>query len=82
MDDILRMSIVSPEATLYEGEIEQVTLPGTLGSFTILPRHAPIVSSLHEGKIVYITSDGNQHELEIKGGFIEMSNNLVTVCVS
>lgn len=82
MDDILRMSIVSPEATLYEGEIEQVTLPGTLGSFTILPRHAPIVSSLHEGKIAYITPDGNQHELEIKGGFIEMSNNLVTVCVS
>ena len=82
MDDILRLSIVSTDSTLYEGEIEQVTLPGSLGSFTILPRHAPIVSSLQTGKIEYITPDGNKHELDIKGGFIEMSDNLVSVCIS
>ncbi len=82
MDDILRLSIVSPEATLYEGVIEQVTLPGSLGSFTILPNHAPIVSSLQVGTIEYITPDGNKHVLSIRGGFIEMSDNLVSVCIS
>ncbi len=82
MDDILRLSMVSPESTVYEGEIAQVTLPGSLGSFTILPRHAPIVSSLQAGKIEYVTPDGTKHELDIKGGFVEMSNNLVSVCIS
>ena len=82
MDDILRLSLVSPESTIYEGEVQKVVLPGTLGSFEILPRHAPIVSSLKAGTIVYVTPDREQHEQPIKGGFIEMSNDLVSVCMS
>ena len=82
MDDILRLSPVSPVSTIYEGEVQKVVLPGTMGSFEILPRHAPIVSSLKAGTIVYVTTDGEQHEQPIKGGFIEMSNDLVSVCMS
>ena len=46
----LHLSIVSPEKEIYNGEVNSVTLPGVIGSFTILPQHAPIVSSLNEGK--------------------------------
>ena len=42
----LHLSIVSPEKSVFDGEVKIVTLPGTVGSFSILPGHAPIVSSL------------------------------------
>ena len=36
---ILQLTIVSPEHILFEGDVQLVTLPGTLGSFTVLPDH-------------------------------------------
>ena len=47
----LQLTIVSPEKELFQGEVNQITLPGVMGSFTILPQHAPIVSSLTRGKL-------------------------------
>ena len=35
----LYLNIVSPEKEIYNGEVESVTLPGTIGTFTILPQH-------------------------------------------
>ena len=39
----LHLSIVSPEKSIFDGDVKIVTLPGTVGSFSILPGHAPIV---------------------------------------
>lgn len=77
----LFLDIVSPEKEIFKGEVESVTLPGMLGSFTILPHHAPIVSSLNGGKLVYVTKDGEEHVQDIHGGFMEMNDNKVSVCV-
>ena len=76
----LHLNIVSPEKELFNGEVESVTLPGTMGSFSILPQHAPIVSSLGTGKLIYAT-DGEEQELDIQSGFVEMSNGRVAVCI-
>ena len=43
------LEIISPEATLFSGEIEALSLPGTNGSFQLLENHAPIVSTLQTG---------------------------------
>lgn len=75
----LQLTIVSPEKKLFQGEVNQVTLPGVMGSFTILPQHAPIVSSLTRGKILYVTADGTSQNLEVMGGFVEMNDNNVSV---
>lgn len=77
----LQLTIVSPEKELFNGEVENVTLPGRIGLFTILPQHAPIVSSLRAGTLSYMTKDGEVHTQEINGGFIEMNDNNVSVCV-
>jgi F-type H+-transporting ATPase subunit epsilon len=45
------LEIISPEATLFTGEVESLSLPGTNGSFQILENHAPIVSTLQSGKV-------------------------------
>ena len=68
----LQLTIVSPEKKLFQGEVNQVTLPGVMGSFTILPQHAPIVSSLTRGKILYVTADGTS----------QMNDNNVSVCIN
>lgn len=78
----LHLSIVSPEKAIYEGEVRSVTLPGVSGVFSILPHHAPIVSSLKEGTVSYITTDDEEHTLDIHSGFVEMSNGEASVCVS
>lgn len=77
----LHLNIVSPEKEVFNGEVESVTLPGTIGSFTILPQHAPIVSSLVEGKMLYVPEGGEEQTLDIKGGFVELSGGVVSACV-
>lgn len=78
----LHLSIVSPEKSIFDGEVRIVTLPGTIGSFSVLPGHAPIVSSLKEGTISYTTTDGEVRTLDIQGGFMEMSDGTASVCVT
>lgn len=78
----LQLNIVSPEREIFKGEITSITLPGTMGIFSILPHHAPIVASLKEGQVVYVTVDGDENILDIHSGFVEMSNQEVSVCIS
>lgn len=76
----MKLEIISPEKIIFSGDADLVTLPGTLGSFTILPSHAPIISTLEKGKLRYLV-DGKNVEMIISGGFVEMKNNMVNVCV-
>ena len=39
----MRIRIIAPDRLVFEGEVESVTLPGTVGSFTVLNNHAPII---------------------------------------
>nr|WP_321377756.1 ATP synthase F1 subunit epsilon [uncultured Bacteroides sp.] len=77
----MKLEILSPEQTLYKGDVDVVTLPGTLGRFTILQDHAPMISSLKEGIIRIKPYEGEEVELSIKGGFVEVKRNQVSVCV-
>jgi len=77
---MLQLKIVTPEQIGYEGEVESVIVPGTLGDFEILTGHAPIISSLEKGKVVYVNSEGRQ-ELDVLGGFVEVEKDVVNICV-
>ena len=76
----LRLKIVSPERVEFEGEVDSVLVPGTLGSFEILKDHAPIISSLDKGKVEYTVHD-DKTEMWILGGFVEVKKNEVSLCV-
>lgn len=75
----LRVKIVSAEGTLYDGKAYRVTIPGTKGEFEVLPNHAPIISSLTNG-VIQCFSDSSI-TLSITGGFVEVRDNCVTLCV-
>ncbi|MCH5181784.1 MAG: hypothetical protein J1F06_04045 [Prevotellaceae bacterium] len=75
----MKVTIVSPERTLYSGTASGVEVPGSLGRFEIQENHAPIISSLTAGNI-YIKGD-TPETFAIAGGFLEMSGNEVNICV-
>ena len=74
------MKIVSPEKVAFDGAVERVVVPGTSGEFEILTDHAPIISTLEKGKLVYQDSEG-RHEQMVNGGFVEVQKNNVNICV-
>jgi F-type H+-transporting ATPase subunit epsilon len=76
----MKLEIITPEKIYFTGEVTSVTLPGTIGLFTVWENHAPLISSLKEGKISYLANN-KESELMIQSGFAEVSNNVVTVCL-
>jgi len=76
----MTLEILTPDKTIYEGEATGVNLPGTLGFFEILNHHAPIISTLEDGKVI-VRHGANAKEdfFFIKGGVVEASNNKVVV---
>ena len=77
----MKVEIISPSETLFNGEVTAITVPSTMGPFTLLEHHAAIVAILEAGKITFTPKSGEQKEYVIKGGFVENHNNLLTVCV-
>ena len=75
------LEIITPEKLLFEGEISLVKLPGVSGSFEIMTNHAPIISTLTQGKIKVKAANELVSYFEIKGGLVEVSNNKVKVLV-
>ena len=85
----MHLEIVSPEATLFCGEVDSVIVPGTAGSFQMLNNHAPIVSTLKEGTVTisgkmdlddsvqnkFKKQDVNTTLFQISSGTVEMRNN-------
>lgn len=75
----MKVTIVSPEKTLFAGEAASVTVPGVKGQFEVLNNHAPIISSLKKGQVT-VNAD-EVKTFDITGGFIDVANNEVSVCV-
>ena len=80
MKDNIRLLILTPERTLAETDVEKVTLPGVKGRFMVLKNHAPLISSLEEGDVIYVSA-GNEVVIHVLSGFVEINDNKVTVCV-
>lgn len=76
------LKIISAQNVVFEGEAASVTLPGELGLFTVLPRHASLVSSLVPGKITYDPTDGGERrQVDVQGGIVDVDNDVVSVCI-
>ena len=84
------LEIITPEASLFKGEVSSVSLPGLGGVFQVLNNHAPIISSLKKGVLRFETStpiEANAHlevsgtsvSVQIKGGVAELNNQKLIV---
>ena len=87
------LEIVSPERTLFNGDVESVLVPGTDGSFQMLDNHAPIVSTLVKGTVkilgeiniskdlsdVFSSISSKETHLSISSGVVEMKENKIII---
>ena len=75
----LHFELVSPARLLFSGDVASVQIPGTEGEMTILPMHAPVLSTLKPG-VVTVTKDGGSTEkMFVRGGFAEVNASGLTV---
>ena len=74
----MKLQIITPDTELFSGEVNTIVVPGSDGEIGILNGHAPLVSSLNEGK-VKIQIDNEEKFFEVKGGVVEVLNNNVII---
>ena len=75
----IKLVILTPQKKLLETYVDKVTLPASKGQFMVLYNHAPVITSLEEGNVVYQVEQ-KQESIEILGGFAEVDDNVVTIC--
>lgn len=75
---MINLEIVTPEKKVVDEEVESVNVPTAKGMIGILPNHAPLISTLKPGILSY-KNKGNTRNLFISGGFVEVSDDKVSV---
>lgn len=74
----LQLEIVTPEATVYSGDVHMVTLPAIGGQIGIFPRHVPLLTRIVPGELI-VRKDGDAEFLAIGGGIVEITASRVAI---
>jgi F-type H+-transporting ATPase subunit epsilon len=74
----LHLEIVTPERLAFEGDVDEVIVPGSEGALGILPHHAPLISLLGQG-VLCLKCNGEEEEFAIFGGFVQVRPDRVVV---
>ncbi|MEY4594032.1 MAG: synthase subunit epsilon [Bacteroidota bacterium] len=72
------LEIITPDKKVYAGEVSSVSVPGMDGRFQLLNNHAPIISTLLNGKVKIKDKEGEKL-FDVKGGVIENLDNKVVI---
>lgn len=78
-DLTIEFELVSPEKLLFSEPVEMVVVPGEEGDFGVLPRHAPMISSVRPGVILIYEAGKVKESIFVAGGFAEVTPDRCTV---
>jgi F-type H+-transporting ATPase subunit epsilon len=76
---VLNLEIITPSKTVFSGEVNSITVPGTNGSFQVLKNHAPLISTFEIGSIKLEDTQGKFLLFATGGGTIEVNDNKILV---
>ena len=79
MATLFHLSVLTPEKSVFDGDVEYVEVPGTEGYLGVLAHHAALVTALAPGTLTVRRAGGSEEKLSVTGGFFEVSNNRATV---
>jgi len=79
MPATFHLSVVAPDKSVVEVEVNSVIAPGELGYIGALAGHSPLITALKPGLLEYVDVTGNRHYVYIGGGFAEIRADKVTV---
>jgi len=71
----MKISVLTPDRTIFTGNVTKVSLPGTDGSFQLLDNHAPLVSSLTRGRVTMVTDAGEYSFYDEDSSGMKKENN-------
>ncbi|MFN8434783.1 MAG: ATP synthase F1 subunit epsilon [Anaerolineales bacterium] len=74
----IRCEIVSQDRTVFTGDVDIVVLPGAGGEMGILPKHAPVLTTLKYG-FVRVRVSGKEEVFAVAGGVAEVQPDIVTI---
>lgn len=74
----IRCEIVSQDRTVFTGDVDMVVLPGAAGEMGILPKHAPVLTTLKYG-IIKVRKGGREDLFAVAGGIAEVQPDIVTI---
>ncbi len=74
----MQVTVISPAKAVLVVEADAVTAPAYDGQVGILPRHAPFLTLLGEGRLV-VRAGGEDRTIEVRGGFLQVANDVVRV---
>ncbi len=74
----LMVALITPGATVYEGEADMVVVPAWDGEVGFLRDHAPMMALLGDG-VMRVTLDGSERHFHVAGGFVQVADNMVSV---
>lgn len=74
----MKVEIITPDTNVFSGEATAVQVLGVDGLLGILNDHAPLISTLQEGK-VKLTVEGQDQFFDINGGVVEVLNNTIMI---
>jgi F-type H+-transporting ATPase subunit epsilon len=74
----MRVSVISAERSVFDGEANAVVVPAYDGLVGILPRHAPFMTLLGKGVVKIRRTDGTQ-DVEVSGGFLQVAKDVVRI---
>jgi F-type H+-transporting ATPase subunit epsilon len=75
----MRVTVISPEESVFEGEATAVVAPAHDGEVGILPRHAPFMTLLGEGNLTVRQEGGSDKVFRVRGGLLQVMDNVVNV---
>ena len=73
------LEIVTPEKTVYSGQVNSLQAPGSEGSFGIMAGHMPLLTSLQIGALSFAEEGGGEAHMAVSGGFAEVGRERVTI---
>ena len=74
-----RVEVLTPEVTLFSGEVYGVKYPGADGMVGVLGYHSPLVTTISHGQLTLDTAEGETREYWVAGGFAQVRENLMTI---
>ena len=80
MAEKLKLEMVTPYKRVLSVEVDEVTAPGTIGEFGVLPDHTSLLTTLKVGELTY-KKDGETFHVAVNWGYVEVEDNVMTVLV-
>jgi F-type H+-transporting ATPase subunit epsilon len=80
MAEKIKLELVTPYRRVLSEDVDEVTAPGTIGEFGVLPDHTSLLTTLKVGELIY-KQDGQSFSVAVNWGYVEVEDNVMTVLV-